>query len=98
MRATRATSESFYITVFSQNRVSENKVNKTICNRLYFSFYFTLKEYNFIKVLWEGLVTKEDKDEKTTSIHNLNQKIHKDERVDTSFLPLADGLNLARKI
>ena len=52
----------------------------------------------FIKMLWEGKVTKEDKDEDTTSIHNLNQKIHKDERVDNSFLPLADGLNLARKI
>ena len=53
----------------------------------------------FIKVLWRGLVTKEEKDEETTSIHNLNQKIHKDERVDNSLLPLADGLmNLARKI
>ncbi len=49
-------------------------------------------------MLWKGRVTKEDKDEETTSIHNLNQKIHKDERVDNSFLPLADGLNLARKI
>ena len=49
-------------------------------------------------VLWNGLVTKDDKDETTTSLHNLNQKIHKDERVDNSFLPLADGLNLARKI
>ncbi|CAB4025411.1 catechol O-methyltransferase domain-containing 1 isoform X2, partial [Paramuricea clavata] len=49
-------------------------------------------------VLWHGLVTKEEKDEVTTSIHNLNQKIHKDERVDNSLLPLADGLNLVRKI
>ena len=49
-------------------------------------------------MLWKGRVTKEDKDEETTRIHNLNQKIHKDERVDNSFLPLADGLNLARKI
>jgi predicted O-methyltransferase YrrM len=52
----------------------------------------------FIKVLWRGLVTKEEKDEETTSIHNLNQKIHIDERVDNSLLPLADGLNLVRKI
>ncbi|CAB4016487.1 SAM-dependent methyltransferase, partial [Paramuricea clavata] len=49
-------------------------------------------------VLWGGRVTKEEKDEDTTSIHNLNQKIHKDERVDNSLLPLADGLNLVRKI
>ena len=52
----------------------------------------------FIKMLWKGRVTKEDKDEETTSIHNLNQKIHKDERVDNSFIPFSDGLNLARKI
>ncbi len=52
----------------------------------------------FIKMLWNGRVTKEDKDEETTRIHNLNQKIHKDERVDNSFIPFSDGLNLARKI
>jgi predicted O-methyltransferase YrrM len=52
----------------------------------------------FIKVLFSGRVTQEEKDEFTTSIHNLNQKIHKDERVDNSLLPLADGLNLARNI
>jgi hypothetical protein len=43
-------------------------------------------------MLWSGLVTKEEKDEFTTSIHNLNQKIHKDERVDNSLLPFGDGL------
>ena len=52
----------------------------------------------FIKMLRRGLVTKVEKDEDTTSIHNLNQKIHKDERVDNSLLPLADGLNVVRKI
>ena len=49
-------------------------------------------------MLWRGLVTKEEKDLETTIIHNLNQKIHKDERVDNSFLPFCDGVNLARKI
>jgi predicted O-methyltransferase YrrM len=49
-------------------------------------------------MLWSGLVTKEEKDEFTTSVHNLNQKIHKDERVDNSFLPFGDGLNVVRKI
>ena len=52
----------------------------------------------FIKMLWSGLVTKEEKDEFTTSVHNLNQKIHQDERVDNSFLPFGDGLNVVRKI
>ena len=50
------------------------------------------------KVLWSGRVVKDEKDEVTTVIHNLNQKIHKDPRVDNSLLPIADGLNLAMKI
>ena len=49
-------------------------------------------------MLWYGWVTKKEKDEDTASIHNLNQKIHKDERVDNSLLPLGNGLTLARKI
>ena len=43
-------------------------------------------------------MVKDEKDEKTTAIHNLNQKIHKDPRVDNSLLPIADGLNLAMKL
>ena len=39
----------------------------------------------------------EVKDEVTTVIHNLNVKIHNDERVDNTFLPTGDGMNLARK-
>ena len=39
----------------------------------------------------------EVKDEMTTVIHNLNVKIHNDERADNTFLPTSDGMNLARK-
>ncbi|XP_028416960.1 probable caffeoyl-CoA O-methyltransferase 2 [Dendronephthya gigantea] len=49
-------------------------------------------------VLWNGRVVKNEKDEETTVIHNLNQKMHKDPRVDNSLLPIGDGLNLAMKI
>ena len=51
----------------------------------------------YIKALWDCKVMNEVKDEVTTVIHNLNVKIHKDERVDNTFLPTGDGMNLARK-
>ncbi|MBW2467038.1 MAG: class I SAM-dependent methyltransferase, partial [Deltaproteobacteria bacterium] len=50
-------------------------------------------------VLWDGAVadaTKDDAD--TEAIRALNQKIHKDTRVEISLVPIADGLTLARKI
>jgi caffeoyl-CoA O-methyltransferase len=49
-------------------------------------------------VLWSGAVadpSREDAD--TLALRALNEKIHGDERVTLSLLPLADGLTLARK-
>ncbi|MBT8135526.1 MAG: class I SAM-dependent methyltransferase, partial [Gammaproteobacteria bacterium] len=49
-------------------------------------------------VLWSGRVMNADKeDAETQALHALNQKLHADERVDVSLLPVADGLYLARK-
>ncbi len=49
-------------------------------------------------VLWSGRVTQpEIQDSATTAIRNLNSKIHYDNRVDLSLLPVADGLTLVRK-
>ena len=50
-------------------------------------------------VLWSGRVAEptEQQDNRTKRIHTLNQKIHKDERVSMSLLPIADGLMLAMK-
>jgi len=48
--------------------------------------------------LWSGRVADpavEDVD--TEAIRQFNQKLHADERVDISLLPLADGVTLARK-
>lgn len=49
-------------------------------------------------VLWGGLVADEaNQEESTVAIRLLNQKIHQDDRVILSMLPLADGLTLVIK-
>lgn len=50
-------------------------------------------------VLWSGRVTNPaaEQDNRTKRIDALNRKIHADERVTMSLLPMADGLMLAMK-
>ena len=49
-------------------------------------------------VLWFGSVADpEDMDKRTVAIREFNQKLHQDNRVELSMLPLADGLTLALK-
>ena len=49
-------------------------------------------------VLWRGAVADETvQDNRTNKIRALNQKIHKDERINLSLVPIADGLTLAMK-
>jgi caffeoyl-CoA O-methyltransferase len=49
-------------------------------------------------VLWGGDVANpEKKDEDTEAIRRTNRKVHADERVDVSLVPIGDGLTLARK-
>ena len=48
--------------------------------------------------LWHGEVANPENQEKSTiSIRNLNDKIHKDDRVEISFLAIADGVTLCMK-
>jgi predicted O-methyltransferase YrrM len=49
-------------------------------------------------VLWSGEVANpQNQDESTQSIRALNEKLHHDERVTLSLVPIADGLTLAIK-
>lgn len=49
-------------------------------------------------VLWSGRVADPVEDDpRTVAIRELNQFIHRDDRVDLSVLAIADGLTLARK-
>lgn len=48
--------------------------------------------------LWSGHVADpDDRDPNTAALRALNDKLHRDERVDLSLLPVGDGLTLARK-
>lgn len=49
-------------------------------------------------VLWSGQVANPDiQDNRTNKIRALNQKLHQDERVNVSLVPIGDGLTLALK-
>jgi predicted O-methyltransferase YrrM len=47
--------------------------------------------------LWNGQVAAPATTPETTALQALNIKLHADERIDLSLLPLSDGLTLARK-
>ncbi|MFN0314444.1 MAG: class I SAM-dependent methyltransferase [Burkholderiales bacterium] len=48
-------------------------------------------------VLWNGSVARPAKTDDTRALQALNDKLHGDERIDLSVLPIGDGLTLARK-
>ncbi len=49
-------------------------------------------------VLWSGRVAdSNESDTRTTAIRAINQRLHQDERVTLSLVPIADGLTLALK-
>lgn len=47
--------------------------------------------------LWDGSVARPADSEDTAALQALNSKLHRDERIDLSLLPIGDGLTLARK-
>ena len=68
----------------------------------YYELSFELLPSNGIiiidNMLWGGdVVDLSNNDTQTETIKSLNEKIKKDERVDFSLLPIADGLSFIRK-
>ncbi|WIG55239.1 MAG: O-methyltransferase [Rhodanobacteraceae bacterium] len=51
----------------------------------------------FDNTLWSGDVARPAKDDDTRALQALNDKLHRDERIDVAMLPIGDGLTLARK-
>jgi len=52
----------------------------------------------FDNMLWGGSVAQKSKgDRDTDALKALNAKLHADERIDLSLLPIGDGVTLARK-
>ncbi len=49
-------------------------------------------------VLWSGKVLDDSKDENTQALHDYNQKIQADTRVENLLLPVRDGLMVSRKV
>ena len=48
--------------------------------------------------LWSGAVLNpEEREPNTVALRALNDKLHRDERIDLSLLPVGDGVTLARK-
>jgi predicted O-methyltransferase YrrM len=47
--------------------------------------------------LWGGSVAGPARDADTQALQALNDKLHRDERIDLSLLPFSDGVTLARK-
>jgi predicted O-methyltransferase YrrM len=48
--------------------------------------------------LWSGAVANpKDREPNAVALRALNDKLHRDERIDLSLLPVGDGLTLARK-
>jgi predicted O-methyltransferase YrrM len=48
-------------------------------------------------VLWQGAVARPADSEDTRALQALNDKLHRDERIDLALVPIADGLALARR-
>jgi caffeoyl-CoA O-methyltransferase len=48
-------------------------------------------------VLWSGRVLEDEKDENTQALHDFNQMVLADDRVENVLLPIRDGLMVVRK-
>lgn len=75
-------------------------------DKLNYSHYYDLvfdkvRSGGFIiadNVLWSGRVLDREKDAETQALHDFNQKIQADTRVENILLPVRDGLMVMRKL
>lgn len=51
----------------------------------------------FDNTLWSGAVARPGGDADTLALKALNDKLHRDTRIDVALLPIGDGLTLARR-
>tara|TARA_B100000945_G_scaffold304628_1_gene290336 strand:+ start:99 stop:740 length:642 start_codon:yes stop_codon:yes gene_type:complete len=75
--------------------------DKTNYSKYYDLIFKKLDINGFIiadNVLWSGKVTENRKDKETNSIHNFNNIVMNDNRIENILLPIRDGLMICRKI
>lgn len=48
-------------------------------------------------VLWSGKITQDNKDKDTLALHQFNEKVANDKRVENVILSIRDGINFIRK-
>lgn len=74
--------------------------DKTNYSNYYRLVFDKLRSGGFIvadNVLWSGRVLEDDKDEDTQALHDFNQMVLADDRVENILLPIRDGLMVIRK-
>lgn len=74
--------------------------DKTNYSNYYDLVFPKLRPGGFIiadNVLWSGRVLEDEKDESTQALHEFNQKVLADDRVENVLLPIRDGLIVVRK-
>jgi predicted O-methyltransferase YrrM len=74
--------------------------DKTNYSNYYNLVFEKLRHGGFIvadNVLWSGRVLEKEKDEDTRALHEFNQMVMADDRVENVLLPIRDGLMVVRK-
>lgn len=75
--------------------------DKTNYSNYYDLVFENVRPAGFIiadNVLWSGKILDDEKDEDTQALHDFNQKVLADKRVENVLLPIRDGLMIVRKI
>ncbi len=85
-------SETFDLVFIDADKPNYSKYYDLVFNRIRQGGYIIADN-----VLWSGKVLAEVKDEDTHALHEFNQKVKADDRVENILLPIRDGLMVIRK-